>query len=84
MKPITLAEFEARCLGKVPGEITRADVVQAYNLVEALSDAYSKKLFEKVDDWKSPLRVRRGAVNRMFGIEKSLPVGDRNEQRTSA
>lgn len=75
--PLTLAEFEARCIGSAPGEITPADVVEAINLVSTLGEAYRERLFAKAAAWKPPTRVRRRSlIEREFGIEKSLPRGD--------
>ena len=43
----SLAEYEAICLGKVSGEITPADVVQAISRASALGEAYRERLFAK-------------------------------------
>lgn len=76
--PLSLAEFEARCQGNAPGEITPADVVQAYSRVSALGEAYRERLFAKAAQWKPKPRTRR--ITRMAanqsGIENSLPRGD--------
>ena len=75
---LTLAEYEARCLGNVPGEITPADMVQAINRVSSLGAAYQERLFAKAAQWKSEPRTRRPAriAAKKGGIEKSLPNGD--------
>ena len=72
---LSLAEFESRCLGTSPGEITPADVVQAVNMVSQLGDAYRQRLFEKAEKWKPEKRFRRKS-QRVSGIERSLPRGD--------
>ncbi len=77
---LTLSEFEARCLGDAPGEITPDDVIQAINRVSDLGEAYRKRLFDKAAKWKP--EPRRRQVTRMAakqcGIEKSLPRGDQD------
>ena len=76
---LTLAEFEARCQGKAPGEITPADVVQAINRASALGEDYRERLFAKAAQWKPEPRTRRTTriAAKQSGIEKSLPRGDR-------
>ena len=76
--PLTLAEFEARCQGNAPGEITPADVVQAINRASALGEAYRERLFAKAAQWKPEPRTRRRTqmAAKKGGIEKSLPNGD--------
>lgn len=75
---LSLAEYEARCLGNAPGEITPADVVQAINRASALGEAYRERLFAKAAQWKPEPRARRTAriAAKKGGIEKSLPKGD--------
>lgn len=75
---LTLAEFEARCEGKAPGEITPTDVVQAMNRVSALGYAYGERLHAKAAEWKPKPRTRRTTrtAAKQGGIEKSLPRGD--------
>lgn len=76
---LTLAEFEARCLGNASGEITPADVVQAISRASALGEAYRERLFAKAAQWKPEPRTRRSTrmAAKTGGIEKSLPRGDR-------
>ena len=76
---LSLAEFEARCLGNASGEITPADVVQAINRASALGEAYRERLFAKAAQWKPEPRTRRSTrmAAKQGGIEKSLPRGDR-------
>ena len=76
--PLTLAEFEARCQGNAPGEITPADVVQAINRASELGEAYRERLFAKAAQWKPEPRTRRTTrmAAKQGGIEKSLPRGD--------
>ena len=78
MTPLSLAEFEARCLGKASGEITPADVVQAINRASELGEAYRERLFAKAAQWKPEPRTRRSTrvAAKQGGIEKSLPRGD--------
>ena len=74
----SLAEFEARCLGNASGEITPADVAQAYSRVSAMGEAYRERLFAKAAQWKPEPRTRRSTrmAAKTGGIEKSLPKGD--------
>ncbi len=76
--PLSLAEFEARCQGNAPGEITPADVVQAINRASELGEAYRERLFAKAAQWKPEPRTRRSPrmAAKIGGIEKSLPNGD--------
>ena len=76
--PLSLAEFEARCLGNASGEITPADVVQAINRASELGEAYRERLFAKAAQWKPEPRTRRSTrmAAKQSGIEKSLPRGD--------
>ena len=76
---LTLAEFEARCLGNASGEITPADVVQAINRASELGEAYRERLFAKAAQLKPEPRTRRTTrmAAKKGGIEKSLPRGDR-------
>ena len=75
---MTLAEYEARCQGNAPGEITPADVVQAISRASALGEAYRERLFAKAAQWKPEPRTRRSTriAAKKGGIEKSLPNGD--------
>ena len=75
---LSLAEFEARCQGNAPGEITPADVVQAINRASELGEAYRERLFAKAAQWKPESRTRRSTrmAAKQGGIEKSLPRGD--------
>ena len=75
---LSLAEFEARCLGNASGEITPADVAQAYSRVSAMGEAYRERLFAKAAQWKPEPRTRRTTrmAAKQGGIEKSLPRGD--------
>ena len=75
---LTLAEFEARCQGNAPGEITPADVVQAISRASTLGEAYRERLFAKAAQWKPEPRTRRTTrmAAKQGGIEKSLPRGD--------
>lgn len=75
---LSLAEFEARCQGTAPGEITPADVTQAYNRVSAMGEAYRERLFAKAAQWKPEPRTRRSTrmAAKAGGIGKSLPRGD--------
>lgn len=76
--PLTLAEFEARCLGKASGEITPADVVQAINRASTLGEAYRERLFAKAAQWKPEPRTRRSTrmAAKQGGMDKSMPRGD--------
>lgn len=76
---LSLAEFEARCLGQSPGEITPDDVTKAYSRVSAMGEAYRERLFAKADQWKPKPRTRRATSieAKKCGIEKSLPNGDK-------
>lgn len=75
---MTLAEFEERCLGNAPGEITPADVMQAISRASALGEAYRERLFAKAAQWKSEPRTIRSTrmATKVGGIEKSLPKED--------
>lgn len=74
---LSLAEFESRCLGNIPGEVTPADVVHAINRVSALGDAYSERLMAKASAWRAKPRRRQQQTKPVRGIEHSLPAGDR-------
>ena len=75
---LSLAEFESRCLGNIPGEVTPADVVHAINRVSALGDAYRERLFAKAAQWKPEPRTRRSTrmAAKQGGMDKSMPRGD--------
>lgn len=73
---LSLAEFESRCTGKISGEITPADVLHAYKLVQDLAEKYRLRLEEKLNAWTMKrTKIKTGSF--ICGIEKSLPNGDR-------
>lgn len=74
----TLAEFEALCAQGPKSGLTPTDFFEATQLVAAYMDKYQKGIAAQFEQWKAPVRPRhRAAASAMFGLERSLPAGDR-------
>lgn len=80
---MTLAEYERLCESGPLGSITPEDEMRMAGRVHALAERYSARVLVEADRWKPKPRERRvrgrttPPPQRPFGIENSLPAGDR-------